>query len=86
MAKPISFLGIISDKKNLKFLIIAAAGVLLLIISLFMGGGDRSAKSTDISLGEYKLRLEEELSGICSSVEGAGKCRVMITFSEGGAA
>ena len=34
-------------------------------------------------LAEYKAALEAELSRLCSSVEGAGECRVTVSFSGG---
>lgn len=82
MANTDSFFGVLKDKKNFKFIVIALAGILLLIISGLsssQGGGT----DAEVALEEYKVRLEGELSELCSAVEGAGKCRVMITFSDG---
>ena len=55
-------------------------GVFLLILS--------SAPETEIQedtelLEEYKARLEEELSAVCSSVSGVGRCKVTVTFERG---
>jgi hypothetical protein len=64
-------------------LALVAVGVVLLCIPNSGGNekaGDVSAKS---DLSEYKARLENELEDTCSSVEGVGKCRVMITFDKG---
>ena len=58
-------------------LMILSLGVILLLIPTEIrdDSGD--------SLTAYKQRLESELSELCSSVEGAGKCLVYVSFSEG---
>ena len=70
--------------KNKKWVIISALfifGVLMLIGSAASVGGAGNAEGEPLS--EYKERLEEELSDMCSSVRGVGKCRVMVTFERG---
>ncbi len=69
---------------NKKWVIIALLfifGVLMLTASAASVGGADKAESEPLS--EYKAQLEKELSDICSSVKGVGKCRVMVTFERG---
>ncbi len=68
------------NKGSVLLFAILVLGVFLLIFS--------SAPKTEIeadteSLEEYKERLEEELSEVCSSVRGVGRCRVTVTFERG---
>ena len=72
---------IVKDKKKLLMSVLLIFGVVVL---LFFGGGD-SKSNTEASgtLEEYKQELESELSELCESIEGAGKCRVSVSFSEG---
>lgn len=69
------------DKKRLSLVLIALVGALLILLSL--GGDKREGKTEEQSLDEYKEGLERELSELCSSVEGAGRCKVSVSFSEG---
>ena len=70
------------DKKRITLIAVAVIGVLLILLSL--GGGDESTADTpDGSLEEYKANLEAELAELCSSVSGAGQCKVTVSFSEG---
>ena len=58
-----------------------AVGILLLSFS-----GDGTKKSTQTAEGDtvrYLAALEEETASLCSSVQGVGKCRVMITLEKG---
>lgn len=68
------------DKKRLVILLAALFG---LILMLFGSGGDSGGSDESATLSEYKSSLEEELSELCSSIDGAGKCRVTVSFSEG---
>ena len=69
------------NKKRALPLILFILGALLLIISLPRDGG--AASATDTTLAEYKGELEEELSALCSSISGVGKCEVSVSFAEG---
>ena len=69
------------DKKKITIIVIALLGALLMLLSLG-DKGEEEVKDCE-SLSEYKERLEEELSEICSSVSGAGRCKVSVSFSEG---
>lgn len=72
---------LLGDKRKLGMIIIAALGILLILFSL---SGEKGENSTDsLELDGYKKTLEKELSELCSSVSGAGKCKVKVTFSEG---
>lgn len=71
----------LSEKRGRIYLLLFALGIGLLLLSISYPASDKKADS--VTLDEYKFRLEEQLSEICSQVEGAGKCRVMVSFSEG---
>ena len=71
---------VIKDKKKLLAAILGALGIFLILLSLG-GGEDKSAEG--VSLEKYKAELEDELEAICESVDGAGRCIVRVTFSEG---
>lgn len=66
-------------KKKVLLAAIVALGIIVILLSL--GGGEDTASSE--SLSDYKKRLEGEIEELCSSVEGAGRCRVTVTFEEG---
>ncbi len=71
------------NKKILAVALIAAFGILLILAS---SHGEKEASHTQtekISLEEYKSDMENEISALCSSVSGVGKCRVFITFERG---
>lgn len=68
------------DKKTLVTVAIGLVGILLVLLSL--GGGSDTEISKD-GLEEYKSRLEAELEALCESIDGAGRCRVTVSFSEG---
>jgi stage III sporulation protein AG len=71
--------------KNKKMIVLCA--VLIFGISFLVLTPDFDKKETTESetmqLSQYKENLEAELADICSSVEGVGKCRVIVTFSRG---
>ena len=72
---------IINDKKKLTMLILAILGIVLILLSLPSEKSEAAAESG--TLEEYKRKLEDELAELCSSVEGAGRCKVSVSFSEG---
>ena len=78
-----SFTAFAKQKKNLLLLMCAVVGVALVLLPLFFGGEASQSDGGDDSLEEYKLRLEEELSELCSDIYGVGRCRVKISFSSG---
>ena len=60
-------------------LLVAVAGVLLMLIP----SGKDAGGADDESSVSYKDNLEEELEDMCSSIEGVGRCRVVLTLDEG---
>lgn len=72
-------------KKNKKLCVIIGIAVLAAVIILLLPSGSAEEKKTDdgMTLSEYKAALEGEMSEICSSVSGVGKCIVSISFSKG---
>ena len=75
----------IAERLGKRGMLIAAAAVLIGIILIFLsaldGYSDNNGKESE--LGSYKRSLEEELEYMCSRIEGVGKCRVTVSFSEG---
>ena len=70
------------NKKALGVVLLLLLGIFLLIFSSIDPSLSEGAESVD-SLEEYKSRLEAELSELCSSVNGVGRCRVTVTFERG---
>ncbi len=73
--------GVLSKKGMILTVVLALVGILL--ISLPQGDKGVVGADTEITLDEYKAKLEGELVDMCRSVKGVGKCRVMITFLRG---
>lgn len=71
------------NKRILKIGLIAALGIILILISSSVGTSETKKNGGEITLDEYKERLEAELSDLCSDVRGVGKCRVFVTFERG---
>lgn len=71
---------VIKDKKKLAALILGVFGIFLILLSL---GGDGETQSDTESLEKYKRELEDELAELCESIDGAGRCRVSVTFASG---
>ena len=69
----------LKNKKKILLLLLVAAGVLIMLLSLDSGEDTAATEA----LSDYKKRLENEMETLCSSIEGAGKCRVTVTFEEG---
>lgn len=68
-----------ADKKRIFALLAAILGIALILFS----GGEKKSEGGSSTLSEYKEELEEELTELCSSIDGVGKCKVTVTFSEG---
>ncbi len=71
---------ILKDKKKLTALIVVFVGILIIILSF---GSKEESKYEEYSLDKYKAELEDELESLCESIDGVGKCRVTVTFSDG---
>ncbi len=76
------------NKKLIPVIFLLVSGVVLLLVSeLFANGETASAQltpttsSTDIQ--QYSEKLEERLTSIISSIDGAGATRVMVTVESG---
>ena len=70
----------LAQRRGRIYLLLFAVGIGLLLLSLAIAPAEDDDSG---ELEEYQQRLEEQLSEICSQVEGAGRCRVMVSFSEG---
>ncbi len=69
------------DKKSAGIIILIAVG--LLLIMLASASDSEKSDDTQMTLEQYKERLEEELKSACSSIQGVGRCRVIVTFESG---
>lgn len=67
-------------KRAIVFLLVGV-GLLLVMLSASSGGADETAES--VALSEYKRELEAELAGLCSKIDGVGKCYVTVSFERG---
>ena len=67
--------------KNKKTIIIIGLVIFGLLLSLSLGGEEKSKEPETLS--EYKLLMEAELEKLCSSLDGVGKCSVTVSFSRG---
>lgn len=76
------------NKKLLLVLALFAAGVIILVTDEFVNSmSDKSEKLSEsneqMSAGDYVSDLEERITSIISSIDGAGATRVMITLESG---
>lgn len=72
-----------NNKRLWKIGLLIAAGIILILLSSSFGKESGVQSDNKLTLAEYKSQLEDEIASICSSVEGVGKCRVIITFERG---
>ena len=70
------------NKKAVSIILLLSIGIFLLSISSSSFSKQETYEAEE-TLDEYKMRMESELSDICSSVSGVGKCRVTLTFERG---
>lgn len=71
-------------KSNKKLsLLIAALIVLLAFFSIFDSEAKESVGVETTDLSSYAETLQIELSELCSSIDGVGKCRVYVSFYKG---
>lgn len=74
------FTGRLPEEK--KPLLIIAAGVILMLLVLFSGNGEdkvQTPENTDVDIS-YAEAIEIRLEDIISSINGAGKTKVMVTL------
>ena len=69
--------------QNKFWILIAVAFFCGVFLLSFPSRQQDTAESESSALEEYKAELEDQLTQLCSSVEGVGKCKVMVTFSKG---
>lgn len=68
--------GFFSGRRGVGALVLlGCVGVVLLLLT----GRSSDEKSTAETPQQYAVRLEQQLEGLLASVEGVGKCRVMVT-------
>lgn len=75
-----------SDKKRKIILVLGMVGVLLLLLSEVLPVGLKNKaeeKPQDTSYCDYVAQLEAETVSLISTIEGVGRCQVMITLREG---
>ena len=70
-------------QKNKGSVLLFALLILGVFLLVFSSAPETEAQENTQSLEEYKARLEEELSAVCSSVSGVGRCKVTVTFERG---
>lgn len=74
------------DKRILVIVLLGVTGVIFLSLSEIIpntDGTDKLESDEAQSVSEYEISLEERLSDLLESIDGAGKVRVMITLDCG---
>lgn len=74
-----------SDKKLFIIVVLGAVGILLLTLSELMPKQEEKSQETEKTpdLSEYEENTERRLAELISSIEGAGRTKVMITLNSG---
>ena len=74
-----------SDKKLLIIVALGIVGILLLTLSELMPKSEEKPKETETApdLIEYEEKTEQRLAELISSIDGAGRTKVMITLNSG---
>ncbi len=77
------------EKKRLAVVLLFVSGVVLLVISSFFESDTNSAKAEQTTApqvvsNEYISELEDRITSIISSIDGAGATQVMITLENSG--
>ena len=73
----------VGGKKGVLIAILMVCGLMMILFSTASFSSSDDGRAGEESLQEYKERLEKELSELCSSVRGVGKCRVSVSFERG---
>lgn len=72
------------DKKMMLIIISAVAGVIFLVASEFLvSDKNESASDENITADDYAEMIEDKLTTLVSSIEGAGEAVVMVTVETG---
>lgn len=69
------------SRRGRRVLLLLLLGLLLLLLSTVLSSREEEAQ--EVSLQTYRAELEGQVATLCTSVEGVGRCQVMITFSAG---
>ncbi len=75
-----------SDKKRKIIIALGLVGVLLLLLSEVLPTGvnkKAEEKQQSPSYSEYVAKLETDTASLISTIDGVGRCQVMITLREG---
>ena len=72
-----------NNKRSIVLLLLLVFGIGMLLFASSEGSDTGAESDGEDALTVYKERLESELSDICSSVAGVGRCRVTVTFERG---
>lgn len=74
-----------SDRKLLIIVVLGIVGILLLTLSELMPKSEEKAKELESipDLSEYEENTERRLAELISSIDGAGRTKVMITLNSG---
>ena len=74
-----------SDRKLLIIVVLGVVGILLLTLSELMPKSEEKPKETETApdLTEYEEKTEQRLAELISSIDGAGRTKVMITLNSG---
>ncbi|MDO4365123.1 MAG: hypothetical protein Q4C99_11410, partial [Clostridia bacterium] len=70
-------------KHKEKLLVVACVfGVILILLSEVIPSGTSNKKSDTVDYPQYISSLEDKTENIISSIDGVGRCKVMITLQE----
>ena len=77
------------EKKHLAVILLFVSGIILLVVSELSGADAKSVKpeqttAISVTANEYVTELEERITSIISSIDGAGTTQVMITLENSG--
>lgn len=74
---------IFGDKKKI-IIVIGFVGILLILLSELVpsASSNTSTKSTQTDYDEYVTSLENKTADLISSIDGVGRCKVMITLEQ----
>ena len=80
--------GLFKEKKSRTLLLLGIAGMSLVLLSALLPLGAAPKENPSVGAGgmsaeEYIESLEKRLTGIVGSVEGVGRCEVMVTAESG---